>query len=907
MVRLFYKKTNKKKSRQCNSHTSMLTIHCTFPDHVTWHAKYQRNNKRGGHKNLRCFPYCGPDRLHHENGFCGNSVLVDAHCIAKDSSYSTADLRLFGEFATRDDPSSVRFPPGSIFTQHDVDANLRTDFNQFLPLMEPKEIIRGGGEGKRRFAFESQKKGWHYEWKGTKYTSEMPHAFLVYVAVEKAPGTFQCLAKFYSSAFSMFCRRRHKTVPEADKHLMASPLTEEEGVFKQTLGPDGMVIVAPRAALRSKPVTMPRAMADDDDDDEEDDGDDNDEAYLAAPLKKKTGKVGRPPKNPLSLPPPPVQPLEGLTRARKSSVAGKKVGRSKRSLEGDGAFGAAAAATAAASTTSDKKKKRKRTNKESNSDEKVMRVLAAIANLDKLKRRINADVVEEAGFSEDLDMGWLDALAGPIQEAFFPSVTSGFFNSDGDSAFFQTVDDIFDFSMDAALNSNQSVGSERARAVEVVEDLARYLVAEDKLTTTIQEAVSHRSSYSEFVQIIQKYIEEFLKERFDGMTIDDLDSALRGVSTEDEVATASPKKEMKSAFETLVSAALMRDADENRLAGGGGGASQSKQYATPSLLRVPSFGTIFPFASGGSGDLTSPSSLMGGFTPGSTSFAMMPLTSPLALSFGHTSSTNGTNIHVPDYPLSGAPAQSSSSSLFGTMDAMNEGVPSSSTSTSPVPSQKQVIFPLGITLQDFFKPPRAILPKEQPDVGGVWIRPDENEVELGKMRQKRDVDWIQRELAAKMEKRFELDQPRRDQVIVRLSPKLLSSGLIVCDLDGVEKPFGLSSPLGPSSGTLGAAKTLTTWAVGPVVCFRNTYDAFTRMMRCIWRVGMDELHGVHVYQSRKGGAWDPKSEPGAPDMHDDEGWEVVHVTYQVCTRDKSTPVSSARNTTSGSDAEGDRN
>ena len=35
---------------------------------------YQRNNKRGGHKNMRCFPHCGDN--HTNNSFCGRPLRV---------------------------------------------------------------------------------------------------------------------------------------------------------------------------------------------------------------------------------------------------------------------------------------------------------------------------------------------------------------------------------------------------------------------------------------------------------------------------------------------------------------------------------------------------------------------------------------------------------------------------------------------------------------------------------------------------------------------------------------------------------------------------------------------------------------------------------------------------------------
>jgi hypothetical protein len=96
------------------------------------------------------------------------------------------------------------------------------------------------------FSFESQKKGWHYEWRGNKYTSELPHCFQIYVAAPLADGvSLQCVGVFASPQFSMFCRRRHRTVSEAEKTLMAEPVPEEELVMAHALGPNGMLVVVP--------------------------------------------------------------------------------------------------------------------------------------------------------------------------------------------------------------------------------------------------------------------------------------------------------------------------------------------------------------------------------------------------------------------------------------------------------------------------------------------------------------------------------------------------------------------------------------------------------------------------------------------------------------------------------------
>jgi hypothetical protein len=672
----------------------------------------------------------------------------------------------------------------------------------------------------KQFAFESHKKGWHYEWRGNKYTSDKPHAFVVYLAVPISGGSsssadaFQSIAVFYSPEFTMFCRRRHKTVPEAEKHLMADPVPEDQRTVVHKLDSSGRIplkegllrLSAPSSKAAARTSAAPAATS------------------ATKPLKKQKEK-----------------------KRVKSPDGEEKVAVERKSKK-----------LRQANSRGDEKKGKLRPDKDG-TDLKLVRVLAAIANLDKLKRRVQDSAKKsqqtavnngtnpsldtsstvdrsittspplmapaDTSMIDDLDMSWLDALAGPLQENFLGS--EDFLSFKGNSI----VDDIFD------LGAPQEVDSQRARAVEVIEALARFLLEEESFTQAIHENAT-KGGYSDFISIIQKNIGDFLRDRFNGMTIDDLDSALRGESPVS--SDSSTRKEMKSAFETLVSAALMRDADE---------------VMDRTAQKIHSLSS-------------SPSS--------------------------HTTSSNGHK-------------------SLGHEDKTEENKP------------LDIQLPPGISMIDFLRPPCPLRPEDDPDVAGVWIRPDSNTVEMEKWRERREMDWVQRQLLARMEKRFDLEQPSRGQVVVKLSRKLLSSGVVTYYLDGVERPFPLASPLGPA-GML--AKSYVGWAVGPCACFRNQYSDTERLIRCNWKVGEDELHGVHIYQSR-GGAWVSQTQPQQDEEQQqmnrvsgsagsmpaatnaaefngypvtEDGWKVVHITTQICTRDK-TVSSSSRFTSTSSEAE----
>jgi hypothetical protein len=150
-----------------------MELRCSF--HGQYHAKYQRNNKRCGFKNLRCFPYCGPDGAHHEQGFCGVPITVDITVQQqKDAGgFSTDKLRAWGEFVLRD--AEPRFPIGSTFSKRDIFPLLRTDVERSNPLFESStdstttEIV-SGDERKQTFRFHSHKMGYHYGWVGNKHS-----------------------------------------------------------------------------------------------------------------------------------------------------------------------------------------------------------------------------------------------------------------------------------------------------------------------------------------------------------------------------------------------------------------------------------------------------------------------------------------------------------------------------------------------------------------------------------------------------------------------------------------------------------------------------------------------------------------------------------------------------------------
>jgi len=167
--------------------------------------------------------------------------------------------------------------------------------------------------------------------------------------------------------------------------------------------------------------------------------------------------------------------------------------------------------------------------------------------------------------------------------------------------------------------------------------------------------------------------------------------------------------------------------------------------------------------------------------------------------------------------------------------------------------------PAGLSLLQLLEPKPMVPGDIPPDIAGVWSWPAASSANLLEMRARRNVDSMQRLLFGQMESHFVVAQPRTDVVEVQLTPKLLSPGTLVFNLDGRVHPFNLISPL--SSDRM--CKTQQAWAVGGVFAFRVTFDdlGHQRHVRCYWKEG-SHLHCLHLYEFFRLGSEDDNERGG---------------------------------------------
>ncbi|EQC38207.1 hypothetical protein SDRG_04634 [Saprolegnia diclina VS20] len=161
---------------------------------------YQRNNKKGGQKNLRCFPNCC-NGLHAATGFCGGPVAV--HLDAPDA---TKSYLLLAEFVPlfKGAPQST-LSIGNMYALETLRAQANKDMDPLLP------YFAGHNMQTSSYYFNPAKKGWHYGWMSNKHSSDREHVLCVHVLEEVSDSFGQCLDSLSSPPFTVHCRRRSKT------------------------------------------------------------------------------------------------------------------------------------------------------------------------------------------------------------------------------------------------------------------------------------------------------------------------------------------------------------------------------------------------------------------------------------------------------------------------------------------------------------------------------------------------------------------------------------------------------------------------------------------------------------------------------------------------------------------------
>lgn len=185
-------------------------VHAEYDeDKCRFALRYQRNNKRGGLKNLRCFPTCAEQ--HKERGFCGRSVVVKLH-----HSQTTCNEFIRSYEHELGQPCIAGFIARAEFVKCDqkglVELNGVMSYEKMLSFdRSKKQPTKPWVAGEYMpsvstpqcsiYEFNKDKKGWHYGWASNKHTCNAKHSLQTYIFQPITPTTVKCIALIRSPPF----------------------------------------------------------------------------------------------------------------------------------------------------------------------------------------------------------------------------------------------------------------------------------------------------------------------------------------------------------------------------------------------------------------------------------------------------------------------------------------------------------------------------------------------------------------------------------------------------------------------------------------------------------------------------------------------------------------------------------
>ena len=168
--------------------------------------RYQRNNKRSGRKNLRCFPLCHKDG-HKQSQFCGRKVAIQFFPKQANSWNAARVVFAVATFCKDDDINS--FTKGRKYNRKSLEGDVRSHGDpckQYIPCQV--EPIDGGAPGAFRVTVNDLQMGWHYRWKSNKHLSHQKHVLLVHLFSNFSGLQANYMGSVYTPAFNIYCRRR---------------------------------------------------------------------------------------------------------------------------------------------------------------------------------------------------------------------------------------------------------------------------------------------------------------------------------------------------------------------------------------------------------------------------------------------------------------------------------------------------------------------------------------------------------------------------------------------------------------------------------------------------------------------------------------------------------------------------
>ena len=197
---------------------------------------YVRNNKRGGLKNLRCFPRC-LDKGHNRNGFCGRPLNVELQISARE--FRKSQFVAYGRFTLADPTGQDN---GSIISQFktyrslDIMNMTKTKDDNSMPLYKSTPSTNTAGKSHGAIVFRFSPTSWHYGWRSSKHMKDSAHVFRVFCfIVSPDRKLLKCVAVTETSWFTLASSKRAKSTKDDAKKLAAKKNAVPTGPVGHTM------------------------------------------------------------------------------------------------------------------------------------------------------------------------------------------------------------------------------------------------------------------------------------------------------------------------------------------------------------------------------------------------------------------------------------------------------------------------------------------------------------------------------------------------------------------------------------------------------------------------------------------------------------------------------------------------
>ena len=217
----------------------------------TFEESYLRNNRRGGQKNLRCFPTCS-ERGHRASGFCGcavqcavdNEKIQCTDCVVSGNDVVEEKVLIsLAEFVTNGkEPTDITVGLTCPVTEFEADTRCKKN-----PL---RRFVRGiKSENENVFSYKPS--CWHYSWRSNKHATDTKH-FLRVVTFEvnkDNSSMMTCVSLIDTPKFTLFSSKiLDKTT---SKRRIETPKTKKEKSLrpKKKLKRSNTEIQEPRSSM----------------------------------------------------------------------------------------------------------------------------------------------------------------------------------------------------------------------------------------------------------------------------------------------------------------------------------------------------------------------------------------------------------------------------------------------------------------------------------------------------------------------------------------------------------------------------------------------------------------------------------------------------------------------------------